>query len=340
MRALQLVEPGHRLEERDVATPNPGPGEVLVKVGAAGICRSDVHYRKGHPEAGPLPLTLGHEIAGVVAATGSGVRRAEGDRVCVHYQLSCGDCPYCARGSEQFCPNGAMLGMRRDGGFAEYVLIPERNAFLLPDEISLEHGAVMMCSSATCYHALRKARMTQGESVAIFGVGGLGMSAVQIARAFGAGDVYAVDINPAKLQLAATFGAVPIDATAGDPVEQIRQASGGGVDVALELIGLAATMRQSVDVLAPLGRAIAVGVGAEPVDVSAYRDMIVREAEIIGSADHLAQELPGLLDLARRGALDLSQIVTNRVPLEEEAVNAAMDALEQFGDEVRTVIVP
>ncbi len=310
-----------------------------MRIAAAGICRSDVHYRAGNPSAGPLPLTLGHEVAGVVSAVGDGVPDGRvGERVCLHYQVSCGDCEYCVRGSEQFCSTGAMLGKSTHGGYAESVAVPARNAFRLPDEISFEHGAVMMCSSATSYHALRKGRLRPGETVAVFGVGGLGMSAVQLARAFGAGTVYAIDINPVKLELAASFGAVPIDASTGDPVAALRQS--GGVDVALELIGLRVTMRQAIESLRPFGRAVVVGLGGDPVEFRPYREMIAREAEIIGSADHLAQELPELVDMARRGALDLSSVVTDRIPLEADAVNEAMDRLEGFGDAVRAVIVP
>ena len=342
MRALQLIEPGRPLAEVHVPTPEPGPGEVLVQVEAAGICRSDVHYRAGFPRAGPLPLILGHEIAGIVAAVGAGEERwGEGSRVVVHYQLSCGRCEWCRRGSEQFCPDGAMLGMRANGGYAEYVAVPGRNLFPLPAAVPMAHGAVMMCSSATCYHALRKARLRAGETVAVFGAGGLGMSALQLARAFGAAEVFAVDLNPLKLGLAERLGAVPVDAGADDPVAAVFAATGGrGVDVALELIGLPLTLGQALRSLAPMGRAVAVGVGDEPISVAPYSQLLTREAELIGSADHLAQELPGLLDLASRGVLDLSEIVSASVPLEASAVNDAMDRLEQWGDAVRTVIEP
>ncbi len=339
MRAVRLVAPGRPLELHEVPVPAAGPRDVVVDVAAAGICRSDVHYRSGDPPAEPLPLTLGHEVAGVVSAIGAEVQAvALGDRVCLHYQVSCGDCRYCVSGSEQFCVAGAMLGKSRDGGYAEQIVIPARNVFPVPDGVSLEHAAVMMCSSATSLHALRKASLRPGETVAVFGVGGLGSSAVQIAVALGAGDVYAVDINPTKLELAAGFGAIPVDARTQDPVAAIRAA--GGADVALELIGLPATLRQAVECLAVFGRAVAVGLNTGAVPVYPYAELIVREAVLMGAADHLAQELPLLLDLARRGALDLSLVVTERVPLEAGPVNAAMDRLEEYGDSVRTVIVP
>jgi propanol-preferring alcohol dehydrogenase len=291
---------------------------------------------------GPLPLTLGHEVAGMVEQVGPEVRAVQvGDRVCVHYLRSCGECAYCRTGHEQFCPQGAMIGHHTDGGYAEYIAVPEGNAVPLPAEIPFEQGAILMCSSATAFHALRKARLQGGETVAIFGVGGLGISAVQLAQAFGALDVYAVDIHPDKLRLAARYGAIPVDAMAGDPVAAIREHTGGrGVDVALELIGLPQTMRQAVQVLAVLGRAVIAGVGAQPLEVDTYRDLLGREAEIIGTNDHLRYELPLLVELARRGKLDLREAITHKVPLDAAAINAVLDQLDQFRGAVRSVVIP
>jgi D-arabinose 1-dehydrogenase-like Zn-dependent alcohol dehydrogenase len=264
-----------------------------------------------------------------------------GDRVCLHYMVTCGDCFYCSMGSEQFCTTGQMLGYHRDGGYAEYIALPARGAFPLPGEVPFEQGAIMMCSSATSFHALRKGRLKAGETVAVFGVGGLGMSAVQLARAFGALDVYAVDINPRKLHMAEGFGAIPVNAAETDPVAELKRLTGGrGVDVALEVIGLPLTMRQSIASLAKLGRAVIVGVTGETFEVAPYTQLIPTEAEIIGCSDHLAQELPTLIELARRGTLDLSGVVTETVPLDADAINAAMDRLDQFADDVRVVIMP
>jgi 2-desacetyl-2-hydroxyethyl bacteriochlorophyllide A dehydrogenase len=342
MKAVRLIKVGQPMEDRDVPIPEIGSRDVLVRVKAAGICHSDAHYRVGVSPVHPLPLTLGHEVAGVVEQAGPEVTNvAVGDRVCLHYMVTCGDCLYCSRGSEQFCTSGQMLGKNRDGGYAEYISLPARNAFLLPDQIPFEHGAIMMCSSATSFHALRKGRLMAGETVAVFGVGGLGMSAVQLARAFGALDVYAVDINADKLKVAQGFGAIPVNAAEIDPVAEIRSLTEGrGVDVALELIGLPLTCRQAVESLAVFGRAVMVGLTDKTVEVNTYRELICREAEVVGSADHLAHELPTLIELARRGTLDLSGLVTDTVPLDAGAVNATMDRLERFGGDMRVVITP
>jgi len=342
MKSVRLVEVGKPLQVQDIPLPEFGERDVLVKVRAAGICHSDVHYRAGASPVYPLPMTLGHEVAGVVEAVGPAVQRLQpGDRVCLHYMVTCGDCYYCAAGSEQFCTRGKMLGHTTNGGYAEYIAVPERNAVILPIEIPFVQGATLMCASATSLHALRKGRLKPGESVAIFGVGGLGLSAVQLARALGALDVFAVDINPKKLSLAEQYGAVPVNASQSDPVDAIRRLTGGkGVDVALELIGLPQTMRQALRSAGVFGRAVMVGITRHPLEVDTYNELIGPETELIGSNDHLLQELPLLIELARRGELDLSQVVTRTVPLEAVAINRALDDLERYGDELRTVITP
>lgn len=342
MKAVRLVQLGRRLEAQEIPIPQPGPRDVLIRVKAAGICHSDAHYRAGKSRVHPLPLTLGHEVAGVVEKTGAEVTRFKpGDRVCVHYLVSCGECGHCNAGSEQFCSTGAMIGKYRDGGYAEYICMPARSVFALPAEIPFEHGAVMMCSSATSLHALNKGRLKAGETVAIFGMGGLGFSALQLARAFGAGAIYAVDIKNSKLELAREYGAVPVDASQGDPVAEIQRLTNGrGVDVALELIGLPLTMQQSVRSLAIKGRALLVGITTKTFEVAPYGEVLNKEAEIIGVSDHLAQEIPLLIEWVRQGKLDLSQVITETVPLDAGVINDVLDGLEKFGDTVRVVIKP
>jgi propanol-preferring alcohol dehydrogenase len=341
MKAIRLTAISSPLEELRIELPRVGTDDVLIRIRAAGICHSDAHYRAGVSPVAHLPLTLGHEVAGVVEETGSSVTKFKtGDRVCVHYLVTCGTCEFCRAGTEQFCRSAEMIGKHRDGGFAEFIVVPERSVFRLPDEIPFEQGAILMCSSATSLHALNKARFRAGETVAVFGVGGLGVSAVQLAVHLGAGKVFAVDINPAKLRLASQFGAVPVNARERDAVEQIREmTAGAGVDVALELVGLPLTMRQALQSLAKLGRAALVGLTRKTFEIAPYSDLLNKEAEIIGVSDHLASEIPVLLDLARTGKLDLSQGIIRTVPLEAGAVNDTLDSLEQFGDNVRVAIL-
>jgi propanol-preferring alcohol dehydrogenase len=333
-----LVQTGAPLAAQEIAVPQIADGDVLIRVKAAGICHSDAHYRSGLSYAGPMPITLGHEIAGVVKETGRNVTGLKkGTRVCVHYLAFCGRCPFCAGGTEQFCTTGQMIGKHRDGGYAEFVVVPQSSVFVLPEAIPFEVGAILMCSSATSFHALRKTRLKPEESVAVFGCGGLGVSAIQLAKALGAGDVFAVDINPRKLHLAKSLGAIPVNASASDPVEQIRKLTGRGVDVALELIGLPLTMRQAVQSLANLGRAGLVGLTREILEVSPYTEVLNKEAEIIGVSDHLASEIPQLLDLVERGKLKLDRFIRT-VPLDASAINITLDGLEKFSYDVRVVI--
>ena len=342
MKAVRLVQPGQPLTLFDIPIPAIGPDDVLVRVRAAGICHSDVHYRAGRSPVFPLPMTLGHEVAGVVEQAGARVSRIKpGDRVVLHYLVTCGSCSYCASGNEQFCAEGKMLGHHTDGGFAEYIAVPARNALLLPDEVPFEGGATLMCASATALHALHRGRLRGGDTLAVIGVGGLGLSAVQLGRALGAREVYAVETQAAKRALAGQYGAVPVDPGEGDPADQIRRLTGGrGVDVSLELIGLPLTMRQALRSVAPMGRAVVVGLCDRPLEIDTYRELLGPEAELIGSNDHLLHELPLLLDYARRGMLDLSQVVSRTIPLEAGAINATLDELEHFSAGVRTVIVP
>jgi D-arabinose 1-dehydrogenase-like Zn-dependent alcohol dehydrogenase len=342
MRAVRLIHLGKPLEDAEVAPPEIGPSEVLVRVAACGICHSDAHYRAGISPIDPLPVTLGHEVSGRVETVGRDVHHVSPKaRVYVHYLVSCGCCDFCRRGHEQFCSKGQMIGKHCDGGYAEFIKVPGRNVFVLPDEIPFEHGAIMMCSSATALHALNKARLKSDESVAIFGFGGLGFSALQLARAFGCRDVYVVDINPVKLVSIATFGGIPIDATAGNPVDQIREATDGkGADVSIELVGSAITMGQAVRCLGVFGRAALVGLTAESMSVLPYTEVINKEVEIIGVSDHLAAELPLLMQFARNGKLCFPEGTLRSISLDPAQINAALDEVEKSSDHIRTVIVP
>ncbi|MBY9000140.1 MAG: zinc-binding dehydrogenase [Candidatus Heimdallarchaeota archaeon] len=341
MKAVQLVEIDKNLENKEIPVPEPKSDEVLIRIKAAGICHSDVHYRDGVSSVGYLPISLGHEVAGVIEELGSNVFDFKvGDRVCLNYMITCGKCKYCVQGTEQFCVEGKMIGKDIDGGYAEYIAVPTRGVYKLPSSISFEHASVMMCSSSTSLHALRKTRFKPGETLAIFGLGGLGISALQLAKAFGARTIYAVDIDSNKLKTAEEMGAIPINAKEDDPVEEIMSLTkGDGVDVALELIGLSLTMDQGVRSLARFGRLGLVGITKASFDVNSY-EVICREKEIVGVSDHLLSELPCILDLAEQGKLDISKVVTKIVPLDADAINEVHHHLKEFNADFRTVIKP
>lgn len=342
MRSVRMIGAGKPLVLQEVSIPKIGKWDVLVRVRAAGICHSDAHYRAGHSTMGMMPITLGHEVAGVIEKVGSQVTNVKtGDRVCLHYNISCGECEACKAGHEQFCETVRMIGHHVDGGYADYIAIPARNAIRLPEEIPFEQGATLMCASATAWHALSKGKIKAGETVAVFGVGGLGLSAIQLARAMGASEVYAVDIKQEKLELASEYEALPIDASRADAVEEIRKLTRGkGVNVALEMIGLRRTMEQAIECVGNLGRAVLVGINQQPISIHTYGQVLGKEAEVIGSNDHLLSELPPLIELARTGALELSRAVSQVIPLDADGINKRLDELEEFTNDVRVVVTP
>ncbi len=341
MRAVQLTRFRAPLEEVRLPDPDPGPGEVLIHVRAAGICHSDAHYRSGLGTIA-LPRTPGHEVSGVVARCGPGVvSPAIGSRVAVHYLVSCGTCDRCRGAGEQFCRTGAMIGKERDGGYAEAIVVPAENAVPLPEGVSFEHAAVMMCSTATAFHALRLASLSPGEIVAIIGFGGLGASALQLAGVLGAGRVVVLDVVAEKLAQAGRLGATAIDPRVENLEDVLLRATDRhGIDVALDFAGQPATTSAVLRSLAPRGRLTMVALATATPAINPYRDLVAKEASVIGCSDHLRSELVELLDLAGRGALDLSSAIAETLPLDATAINAALDDLEAGTPSLRRVILP
>jgi 2-desacetyl-2-hydroxyethyl bacteriochlorophyllide A dehydrogenase len=339
MHAIRLIQPGQPLQFADAPDPLPGAGEVVVDVHRAGICHTDAHYRAGSGKT-ELPITLGHEVAGVVSHVGDGVTSVrKGERVALHYLVYCGTCDRCRLYGEQFCAEGAMLGKERDGGYAERIVVPAVNAIPIPDEVSSDVAAIMMCSTATAYHALRLGGLAKGESVAVLGFGGLGVSAVQLARALGASQVFAVDAVPEKLELAAKFGATPLDARETPVHKAILGATDGrGVDVAVEFTGNTEVARGGLRSLSPGGRLMIVAINLRALQFDPFADLLVRERRIIGCSDHTRAELVELMELARSGAIDLSGAITRTVSLEAGAINGVLDDLERGSGHLRTVI--
>lgn len=339
MRAIQLHQAAHPLAAREVADPSAGAGEIVVDVQRAGICHTDAHYRADAARTA-LPMTLGHEIAGTVSDVGEGVTSVKrGDRVALHYLVSCGECERCRRYGEQFCSSGAMLGSQRDGGYAQRIVVPGVNAIPIPDEVSSDTAAIMMCSTATAYHALRLSGLKPGESVAILGFGGLGVSGVQLARALGASEVFAVDVVPEKLALAESFGATAVDAREVPVHRAILAATDGrGVNVAVEFTGNAKVAHSGLRSLSPGGRLMIVAINLRSLEFNPFADLLVRERHIIGCSDHTRQELVELMELARTGAIDLTRAITRTIPLEEEPINSVLDELERGSTHLRTVI--
>jgi 2-desacetyl-2-hydroxyethyl bacteriochlorophyllide A dehydrogenase len=341
MKAARLHKIGEDLHLDEVEVPSLEDDEVLVKVRASGICHSDLNYRNGVGKVSRLPITLGHEIAGTVAERGSKVEHVMKDeRVCVHYVISCGRCKFCLAGSETYCSKYQMIGKDLDGGFAEYVKVPANNVLALPAAVPFEQGAILGCAVSTALHALRRARVRPGEIVVVYGVGGLGIHAVQLAASlFKTGSVIAIDVLDHKLSLAKKLGAKEVINAAKDtPADRIREMiDGRGVGVVLDFVGRESTIEDAITCAGMGGRIVVVGISSDELRISPYSTIIGKEIELVGSNDHLKSELAELIQLVASGRIDLSSSITHRVKLEE--VNRGIQISEKnIGNPVRVVV--
>jgi 2-desacetyl-2-hydroxyethyl bacteriochlorophyllide A dehydrogenase len=342
MKAARLHKIGEELRIDLVEVPKTGAEDVLINIKASGICHSDLNYRDGVGKVGKLPITLGHEIAGTIEEVGDRVEGImEGDRVCVHYVISCGNCYFCRTNRENFCEKYQMIGRDVDGGFAEYAKVPARNVLNLPKNIPFEQGAIMGCAVSTAFHALRRGRAASGNTVVIYGVGGLGVHAVQLAKKiFEADIVIAVDISNEKLKIARQNGAdYVIDASVEDPAQRISGLTNGKLaDVVLDFVGLKKTIEKAIDCVGNSGKMVLVGIGSEDIKISPYKTIIGREMELIGVNDHLKSELAELIKLAASGKIGLSASITQRMGLDE--VNYGMEILDKkIENPIRVVVV-
>jgi len=314
----------------------------LVRIKASGICGTDLHYRHGRMQPGKVPIILGHEIAGVIEKCGDAVENTNvGDRVCVHYIISCGDCVHCSQGNDNRCRRRRSIGHHVDGGFAEYISIPERNAFRLPDEIPFDQGATIGCAVSTAFHALKVGELQAGDAVAVFGLGGVGMHAVAWARALGASKVIGVDVSDFKLRLAKELGAdFTINASEEDPVKGIKDLTDGlGVNVSLEIAGLEKTMEQALLSASESGyasgRVVSVAAQFDPIRIVGLRTL--REGALRKSGDHTRDELKRVIDLVRARRIDLSKSITHRLPFRE--LNRGLDLLDEKKEDVLRIVL-
>jgi 2-desacetyl-2-hydroxyethyl bacteriochlorophyllide A dehydrogenase len=341
MKAARLHQVGEALKIDSVGVPVVGSNDVIIDIRASGICHSDLNYRDGVAPVGKLPIVLGHEIAGVISKTGERVKGiVEGDRVCVHYIRSCGNCSFCKTGRENFCEEYQMIGKDIDGGFAEYIGVPASNVLKLPDTLPFEQACILGCAVSTTYHALKRGRIRAGDTVVIYGIGGLGAQAIQLAKIFNAKKVVAVDISNDKLKLAKQLGADEIvNAAVEDPAKRVETMTDGKLaDLVLDFVGAAKVIEQEIRCVGKGGRLVLVGIGQDDIRVSPYKTIIGKEMELIGVNDHLRSELVELIDIVGSGRMDLSKSITHRVHLDE--VNAGLEILEErIGNPIRVVVV-
>ncbi len=337
MRALVLEQFGGPFVTKDVPTPAIAPHEALVRVRNVGVCGTDLKIRANRMGLGVIPLIMGHEIAGEVAEVGSEVRGfAAGDRVIVNFYVTCGRCRFCRVGRDTLCAEVRQHGFSIDGGFAEYLKTPGVNLCKVPDHVPLEHACILGDAVATSYHAITKrARVRPGTTLALIGVGGVGLHALQMAKMAG-GWVIAVDVNDARLELARTLGAdAVVDARSGPFHEAVRELTDGeGVDVVLEFVANQQTLPSSYLSLKRAGRLVFVGYTPElPMSVMP-RELVRNELEIVGSRANTKQELQETMDLVARGRI--KPIVDQVFPLAE--IEKAFDGLREGSSLGRNVL--
>lgn len=321
MRSLVLTAYG-RFELRDAPTPEPAPDEVLIRVKACGICGSDVHGMDGSTGRRVPPVTMGHEAAGVIAEVGAAVSGwAPGDRVTFDSTVYCGVCPYCRIGRVNLCDQRRVLGVscaeyRRDGAFAEYVAVPARILYRLPEAVSFVQAA-MVEPVSVAVHAVGRTGVRLGDSAAVVGTGMIGLLVVQALRQAGCGRILAVDLDPARLALAEELGAdAALRGDDPDLMARVRAATGGqGVHHAFEVVGAAQTVAVAIRSVRKGGSVVLVG-NLAPEVAFPLQDVVTREITVYGSCAS-AGEYPACLDLMARGAIRVDPLLSATAPLEE-----------------------
>jgi S-(hydroxymethyl)glutathione dehydrogenase/alcohol dehydrogenase len=365
VRAVVFTSPGEPVRVEQVDLDPPGPGEVLVKIAAAGVCHSDLHVRRGDWQV-PAPLVMGHEGAGVIAETGPDVAGlAPGHHVVLSWVAPCGQCRHCLAGREARCEVAATVvgpgGVLADGtsrlsaggrrlfhylgvsSFAEYAVVPASGAIRIRSDAPLDVVALVGCAVATGVGAVANtAAVEPGATVVVIGCGGVGLSVVQGARLAGAARIVAVDVRSEKTALAARLGATDqVDAAAADPVSEVRELLPDGADYAFDAIGLTSTTEQAIRMLGLGGAAVIVGLPPTGARAS-FEPLVLAESDqrILGSnygSVRPAVDIPALVDRFMTGDLLLNELISARQPL--EAAGQALDALAA-GRALRTLLIP
>jgi propanol-preferring alcohol dehydrogenase len=339
MKAAVLGEFGKPLVIEDIPVPKPQVGEVLIEVLACGVCHSDLHILDGdqpgfraHTKPRVVP---GHEVVGRVVRIGDGVTELrEGDRIGVPWLYrACGKCEQCLEGNENLCRKGsAVTGMSVDGGFAQFMCANAAYAVRIPDSLSDEQAAPLLCAGVTSYRALKKANIAPKQRVAVFGIGGLGHLAVQIARSMGA-EVFALDVSEAKLDLARELGADHA-LNAADPEALATIRKKGGAHVAAVTSAAHPAYDAAMTILRPGGTVCVIGLPPDPLRFHALA-LVGSEAHIVGSAVGTREDLRAVLDLAARGELHC-RVETSPLSM----VNEVFDAMRSGSIAGRVVLDP
>ena len=321
MKALLLTEP-KQLELVDIPTPELSDEAVLVRVSACGICGSDVHGYDGSSGRRIPPLVMGHEAAGVVERVGPHAKRFHpGDRVTFDSTVFCGQCDYCRRGQINLCDDRQVLGVscgdyRRYGAFAEYVAVPQRIVYRLPDSLSFEHAALIEAVSVAV-HAVNQTPLQPQDTAVIVGTGMIGLLIVQSLRAAGCDTIIAVDVDDDRLALAHQFGAAhTLNANQVNPTELVRELTGGaGAQVAMEAVGATATVQMAIESVCKGGAVTLVGNLSPTVEIP-LQAVVTREIKVAGSCAS-AGEYPRCMELMASGAINVAPLISASAPLSE-----------------------
>ncbi len=324
MKALLLSEYG-RLETVDVPMPRPGPGEVLIRVAACGICGSDVHGYDGSSGRRIPPIIMGHEAAGAIAATGLDAADARlGQPVTFDSTIYCGQCEYCRKGQVNLCERRQVLGVstpeyRREGAFAEYVIVPTRVVHNLPENIPFAEAA-MIEPLAVAVHAVSLSNLRKNDTALVIGAGMIGLLVLQALKQAGCSQVFVSDIDDTRLQLAKDLGAdATINAKTSDAVEEVRAlTNGSGVDIALEAVGSTPTVKAAVESVRKGGTVTLIGNVAPTVEIP-LQAVVSRQIRLQGSAAS-SGEYPRCIEMLASGAVNVKPLISVVAPLEEGPV--------------------
>ncbi|MFQ5827505.1 MAG: zinc-binding dehydrogenase, partial [Dehalococcoidia bacterium] len=304
----------------EVPTPQIGAGEVLVRVAACGICRTDLEYLKEIRTPKEPPIILGHEPSGIIEEVGDEVESLrKGDRVIISCIVPCGRCPACRSGHQNLCPSAELIGANRDGAFAQFIAVPQDGVYLLPEELPLPESAILGDAVATSYHALVSvAQIKSGDTVAIFGAsGGLGLAAVEIASSLGA-TVIGVGRQAWKLDKAKEFGASQVISTLEVPRvdQEINRITLGGADISLDASGIPSLIEAAGRSTRPGGKVVVMGFSLGKIEIPVNRLMWL-EHSIHGSKNYYPDDLKRIVQMVQKGMLHPSRLVSHRFALED-----------------------
>lgn len=319
----------NNLRVEEVKRPEPGAGEVLLRVARCGICGTDSHIVRGRFPAPNLPLIIGHEFAGTVAAIGAGVSSVkEGDRATADINIACGRCWYCRHNSKLFCPNVRQLGVHAAGGMAEYVAVPAANLYVLPSTMSFDHAAFIE-PLACAIHGQKRIGVGIGETVLVIGAGPMGLAHIAMSKLRGAGMVAVSEPNALRRDRALAVGAdVAVDPTAGGIEEFLAKTDRRGADVIIEAVGSPVTYTQSFQLVRRGGRILAYGAAPPDAEIAVKPfDIYAKELTIVGSYAGTYETWPEAIELISGGRFDPNKIIDSVQPLSNVA--GAIESMER-----------